>query len=86
MKKLTSISIVLLFSALVFSSCKKDWTCSCSVTWTNSALFVSGDTTFTSSTPINDKSKGDAKDACDAGDGSQDDGFGGTVASNCDID
>jgi len=54
MKKLF---ILMAMVAFVFTSCKKDYTCTC----TNDS-----DGTEVSSTPINNASKSDAEDACTA--------------------
>ncbi len=54
MKKLFTLSIVAMF-VFVFSSCKKDYTCTCT--------FPNGDTTVTQ---IDNVSKDDAQSACNA--------------------
>jgi hypothetical protein len=54
MKKATIIAVAA-FIGLSFSSCKKDWTCTCSAPGIDEEVFE-----------IKDKKKGDAKDACDA--------------------
>jgi hypothetical protein len=54
MKKIAPIALIALFGALTLTSCKKDYTCECSVNGT-----VYGTTTFHTT-----KSK--AKDACNA--------------------
>jgi hypothetical protein len=53
MKKIVTIVAVALFGALVLPSCKKDYTCTCT---------IAGQTT---SSPINNAKKSDAKNACD---------------------
>lgn len=53
MKKLALLCAGLLFVAVAFSSCKKDWTCKCTING------VSVDYT------IEQKTKADAKTACD---------------------
>lgn len=56
MKNLLTVALVI-FLAGAFTSCKKDYTCSCDIT-------ILG-TTQTAETLIADSSKGDATDACD---------------------
>ena len=51
MKKLTLVATILFIGA-AFTSCKKDWTCSCS------------DSSDSEDTAIKDKTKKDAKSAC----------------------
>lgn len=58
MKKLFIAITAIAFSATFFTSCKKDYTCTCKIT--------SGGTTTTQVIPIKDASKGDATDACNA--------------------
>jgi hypothetical protein len=54
MKKIVTVAAVALFAALVLPSCKKDYVCTCS---------IQGQTT---TSPMNDTKKSDAKAACDA--------------------
>lgn len=86
MKKFSLIAIVFAFAAIAFTSCKKDYTCTCDVTWENSLLFPTGDTTFTSSATFEDAKKDDAEASCNAGDATEDDGLGGTITSACELD
>ena len=79
MKKLSSVAIVAMFAALVLSSCKKDYTCSCTTTMVGLI-----DTTFTSSGTINDK-KDDAKSKCESSNGTTTDGYGDTITVSCHI-
>jgi hypothetical protein len=64
------------FAVLSFASCKKDYTCTCTVT--------SGGSTTKGSTTIHD-SKKDAEEACDAGDASYT-SAGVTITTACDLD
>jgi len=57
MKKI--ILFVAVVSAISFTSCKKDHTCTCTTTST-----APGSVSTTSVTTINDAKKGDAKRAC----------------------
>ncbi|GAB4303006.1 MAG: hypothetical protein Kow0068_25480 [Marinilabiliales bacterium] len=59
MKKVLGIVLFLGIIA-VFTSCKKDWTCEC--TLTDSATNTTTTTTYT----INDATKSDAQTSCDA--------------------
>ena len=82
MKKLGPIAVIALFATLALSSCKKDYTCQCSISWSGSAFFA--DTTYTTSGTINAK-KNDAVSQCNQGDATSSDGFGGTITSACEI-
>ena len=53
MKKIVTVAAVALFGAILLPSCKKDYTCTCT---------IQGQTT---TSPINDAKKSDAKAACD---------------------
>lgn len=53
MKKFAPIAAIALF-AIAFTSCKKDYTCTCTVAGVSEDI------------PIKDAKKKDAKDACDA--------------------
>lgn len=57
MKKFIAIAFVGMFGILTMGSCKKDYTCECSVT-------VPGFATTTSSSKVN-ATKKDAKEACE---------------------
>lgn len=57
MKKLFPLMVVAVV-ATMFTSCKKDYTCTCTIT--------SGGTTTTQALPMNKVSKSDATDACKA--------------------
>jgi len=76
MKKLGSIVIVAMFGAMALTSCKKDYTCTCTTT-DSSGTFDP----ITSSIPINDAKKGDATDACDALESTV-----GTLTTSCNLD
>ncbi|HYV94440.1 MAG TPA: hypothetical protein VE978_21890 [Chitinophagales bacterium] len=80
MKKLSSIAIVVMFAALILSSCKKDYTCHCTVTdvSVDTTISYTGDTIFT------DSKKSDAKDRCNAFNG-VDTAFGHTFTTSCAI-
>ena len=52
--KLLKLFIVCVVFVMAFSSCKKDWTCTCTILGVESA------------STLEDASKGDAQDACDA--------------------
>ena len=82
MKKTYSIILGAIL-VVALASCKKDYTCNCSLTWTNSFL---GDTTWTTSGTIENSSKEDAEGACTQSNGSIDDGFGGTIVTDCQLD
>ena len=84
MKKLGSIAIVAMFGILTLASCKKDWTCSCTIHWTNSSLGI--DTTLSGSGEIKDVKKSEAKDSCTSQNGVIDDGYGGTFNTDCSLD
>lgn len=62
MKKVLAVAAVALF---IFSmtSCKKEWTCECTVT--------SGGTSTTASATTEKMTKSDAKDQCEADNGTQ---------------
>lgn len=74
MKK--GIIIVTVLGLLAIVSCKKDHTCSCTITSTGS-LF--GDITITADTIYTDMKKKDAAAACDTGDASYNDGTENTT-------
>ncbi|RYD57982.1 MAG: hypothetical protein EOP56_06840 [Sphingobacteriales bacterium] len=57
MKKIASIAVIAIF-AVGFTSCKKDYTCTC--TW------KVGNETKTQASAFGKQKKGDANDACDA--------------------
>lgn len=57
MKKLFPLMVVAVV-ATMFTSCKKDYTCTCTIT-------VSGGSPVTQPYPLGKQTKGDAKDACD---------------------
>jgi len=59
MKKITPFVIVALFGALTFTSCKKDYKCTCKF---NNSFFASGDTTIT--WDLGKQKKSNAKAAC----------------------
>jgi len=63
MKKLSSIAIVAMFAALALTSCKKDYTCTCTI---HDSSGIIADTSF--STVFPNQKKDDAKSACDNGD------------------
>lgn len=65
---------------LTFASCKKDYTCTCTVTST----IMGQTTTSTASGTITD-TKADAKARCDEGDNTTD-FFGTTMVTQCEID
>jgi len=77
MKKLSSLAIVAMFAALVLSSCKKDYTCSCHIFDSTGLL----DSTY--NTTINDK-KDDAKTACEKDNGATP-FYGDTITVDCSI-
>ncbi|RYD78847.1 MAG: hypothetical protein EOP53_10535 [Sphingobacteriales bacterium] len=54
MKKVLFVASMAVFVGLSFGSCKKDYTCTCTVSTGNQVV------------PINDAKKKDATDACDA--------------------
>ncbi|GAA4462103.1 hypothetical protein GCM10023093_08010 [Nemorincola caseinilytica] len=56
MKKLFPLMVVAV-AASMFTSCKKDYTCTCTIT--------TGSTTVTQPYALGKQSKSDAKDACD---------------------
>lgn len=58
MKKLTGLLLVAGL-ILMFSSCKKDWTCECTVTYQDNS--PSGSVSYI----ITNETKGDATDDCD---------------------
>ena len=80
MKKFGAIIFLLLVGSLTLISCKKDYTCSCTVTWTGII-----DTTWTFSGTLNGK-KDDVKSECQQSNGVEDDGYGNTVTTDCQID
>lgn len=66
MKKVTTFAVVALFGALTFSSCKKNYTCTCTVKVTDTSGGVSTaviDTTI--KYDLGKQKKSDAKNACD---------------------
>jgi hypothetical protein len=64
------------FGVLSFASCKKDYTCTCTVT--------SGGSTTSGKTTIHE-SKKDAEEACNAGDASYS-SAGVTITTSCELD
>lgn len=58
MKKLLFAITALAISATLFTSCKKDYTCTCKIT--------TGGTTTTQAIPINNTTKSKAQDDCNA--------------------
>jgi hypothetical protein len=80
MKNFGAIILFILFGALTLVSCKKDYTCKCTITVTG---FL--DTTYVTMGTINDK-KSNAQDQCEANDGTITDGFGDTIVTNCQIE
>jgi hypothetical protein len=60
MKKIVTIAAVALFGAFLLPSCKKEYTCSCTVTAGGVSQTIEGKTSKLS--------KKDAKAQCDAGD------------------
>lgn len=75
MKKALLIGSLGVFGVIALASCKKDYTCECTST--------SGSSSSTASTTIN-ATKGDAKEACEAGSSSATSG-GSTVTTTCEI-
>jgi hypothetical protein len=75
MKKLSLLSIAALFVATSFTSCKKDYTCTC----TSSGSGI----TASASTVIND-TKANAEETCNKGDATTSSG-GFTVTTACEI-
>ena len=66
--------IIIVFGAiLLFTSCKKDWTCSCTLNGGDAGSYI-----------IADETKKKAKDQCDGGDTSIS-LFGNTIVSECEI-
>lgn len=59
MKKMIPVAAVAVF-ALMFTSCKKDYKCNCTITVTSSGVVSS------ESLPIQKSTKKDAKSACNA--------------------
>ena len=80
MKKFSAVILLVLFGALTLVSCKKDYTCKCTITATGII-----DTTYVTMGTINEK-KSDAEDQCKANNGTIDDGFGNTIVTNCEIE
>ena len=66
--------LILAGAMILFASCKKDWTCTCTLNGTN-----------VGSTTIEDKTKSDAKDECNDGDISTSI-LGFPVVTECEID
>ena len=56
MKKYIGLGV---FALILFTSCKKDWTCTCTSSIGGSSSYI-----------IEDQTKSDAKAECDSGDGS----------------
>ena len=79
MKKIILLASVA-FVALSLSSCKKEWTCECTV----SSTYAGTTTTETVSGKTDKMSKKDAKDKCNEGDSSYD-LLGVKVSSDCEI-
>lgn len=77
-KGIIIIAALGLFAAV---SCKKDHTCSCTIT-SSGSLF--GDFTITADTVYTDMKKSDAATACDTGDASYSDGSS-TTTSECEL-
>ena len=65
--------IIVFGAILIFASCKKDWTCSCSINGADAGSFI-----------IADETKKKAKDECDEGDTSIS-LFGAAIVSECEI-
>ena len=63
MKKFAPIAIIALFGALTLVSCKKKWTCECTVT-------TNGVSVTDSETDTQKRSKKDAKALCEKNNGS----------------
>jgi general stress protein CsbA len=66
-------SVIVFGAILMFASCKKDWTCSCSINGVDAGSFI-----------IADETKKKAKDECDEGDTSIS-LFGAAIVSECEI-
>lgn len=67
MKNFPLISVLSLFALLCFSSCKKDYVCTCSIKVPNLFSFDStgvSDTTYKASFDIDEASKKEAKNKC----------------------
>lgn len=79
MKNFGVIIFVLLFGSLTIISCKKDYTCKCTITWKGII-----DTSMSTSGTIND-SKDNAKSKCEQSNGTTTDGYGDTIITNCSI-
>ncbi len=73
MKKVFAICALALF-AVSFSSCKKDYTCTCTATESITGISASESTTLTATLA-------DAEEACDAGDS-----VDATVTTECELD
>ncbi len=82
MKKLLTIVAALFLTALVFTSCKKDYTCACTYNYTGSAFF--NDTSYAFNTTIKDTKK-NADATCALANSSLSDGFGGTQTTTCNL-
>ena len=81
MKKLSSIAVIALFATGLFlSSCKKDYTCACSI----STKIVGSDTFLVTSanTTIKD-TKDNASSTCTSANGTTADAFGDTIKTSC---
>jgi hypothetical protein len=79
MKKITLLTVVL--AGLAFASCKKDYTCKCTVVSTTAAVSV----TTTSSGATGKMKKKDAEAKCNEGDSSTS-LLGTSVVSTCEIE
>lgn len=77
MKKITSIAAVALFCALAFTSCEKDYKCTCTVT-SNGQSYTGTSSSFKAK-------KGEAKDTCNEGD-SEMTVAGVTTKTDCELD
>ena len=79
MKKFSSIALVFAFVAFTLVSCKKDYTCTCTVheDFTNTTSTVSG--------TIENSSKSDAEDECNSGDSIVEE-LGITITTECELD
>ena len=79
MKKTGLIAALALATIFALSSCKKDYTCTCTIKTT-----VSGTTTTTTTSGTINASKSDAKDACNQGDGTET-FYSETIVTDCEI-
>lgn len=78
MKKFLVLAVIA-GGALTIASCKKDWTCTCTVT--TSGIVNS---TTTTDTVYQDMTKADAETACTANNGSAS-AFGQSVSTDCSL-